>query len=256
MTASVPAQRRLGPILLSPGVTPAQILIFTGVVLAASFSNNFANLMQPLLVTEQLRVPSAGQGVVMGALATTQQAAVLLFIALSGALADRVGRRWVLMAALIGFTLCLWTYPLVSALSGLFLLRFAWGAAYTGLTAGGATKMMDYPDNNSRGKFLSLMIITQAGGGALFMALFSSRIVSWLKSLGLASAEAIHYGFWLMSLVAIAGLVLALFFLAKDRPPRAKGRRSAARRPACERPSAGSPRCSPTRGSIRASPWC
>ena len=232
MSSSAGMQKRLGPILLSPGVTPIQILVFTSVVLAASFTNAFANLMQPLLVTEQLHVATGQQGVVMGALSTTQQMAVLLVIGLSGVLADRFGRRRVLMGALAGFAVCMWIYPLVSVLAALFLMRFAWGASFTGLTAGAATKMMDYPANSSRGKFLSLMIVTQAGGGAVFMTLFSSRIVSWLKGLGLTSAEAIRYGFWLMSLVAVVGLVVAFVFLAKDDPkPDEIGSRSESGRP-------------------------
>jgi hypothetical protein len=69
-------QRTFGPILLAPGVTPAQVWIFLIVLLALNFGTNFFSLLQPLVVSQQLGIPKESQGQVVGALATTQQAAV------------------------------------------------------------------------------------------------------------------------------------------------------------------------------------
>jgi MFS family permease len=107
-----------------------------------------------------------------------------------------------------------------------FGLRFLWGAFFTGYTAGGATKLMDYPDNGSRGKFLSFMLVAQLVGSAIFTAFFSSRLLSWLTAAGLSDADALRAGFWIISLLPISGIVVALLFLEDDTP--APGTRPAA----------------------------
>jgi MFS family permease len=209
-------QRRLGPILLAPGVTPGQILIFFFVICTAIVCERFVGLMQPLLLTDQLKVPAEHQGVVTGLLESTKQAAILLFISFAGALSDRIGRRTVLMMAVAGFGLCFLAYPMITALWALFAIRFAWGASFTGWTAGGATKMMDYPDNSSRGKFVGLMFVVQVGFGALFLALVGSRLLGWFKDWGFTSAEAIRFGFWVMAAIAFCGAAVAYLFLKPD----------------------------------------
>ena len=213
------SQKRFGPILLSPGVAPKQIAIFLMILLTLIFSTMFAALMQPLLVTHYLNTPTDRQGSIIGALSMTQQAGFLLFLGLTGLLADRFGRRKVMLMALTGFILCMWVYPLASVLWGLFLLRFAWGAASTGYTVGVVAKLMDYPDNASRGKFLSFMLVAQLAASAVVTALISSRLLSWLKDAGLSDQAAVRYGFWLMSLIAMLGFIVTYVCLAKDAPP-------------------------------------
>jgi MFS family permease len=212
--------KRIGPIVLAPGVMPIQIAFYIVATMAATFSTAFATLMQPVLLNQQLHVPAGQQGVLTGMLATAQQAAVLLVIGFAGVLADRLGRRVLLMMALIGFTACLWTYPFVSSIAALFVIRFAWGVASTGHTAGGATKLIDYPEERSRGKFISLIAIVYAGAIAVFNGPFASRLPSWLRSAGLTSADATRWSFWLISLFALTGLLVAFVWLAKDRPAR------------------------------------
>ncbi len=222
MNAPLPpvVNKRIGPIVLAPGVAPIQILFYIVATMAATFSTAFTALMQPVILNQQLHVPVAQQGVLTGVLATTQQAAVLLFIGFAGVLADRLGRRLVLMMALIGFTVCLWLYPFVSSIAALFVIRFAWGLASTGHTAGGATKLMDYPEEQSRGKFIGLITIVYAALISVFNGPFASRLPSWLRSAGLTSADATRWAFCIISLFALAGLFVAYVYLAKDRPAR------------------------------------
>jgi MFS family permease len=174
--------------------------------------------MQPVILNQQLHVPIHQQGVLTGMLATSQQAAVLLIIGVAGVMADRLGRRVILMIALVGFILCLWAYPFVTSVAGLFVIRFAWGASSTGHTAGGATKLMDYPEEGSRGKFIALITIVYAAFIAVYNGLFASHLASWLRSAGLSSDNATRGAFWIISLIAVTGLAVAYFLLAKDRP--------------------------------------
>lgn len=233
MTAS-PEQRSLlfGTIKLAPAVTASQVWIFVAILLCSVCVLPFVSLMQPLLLTELLAIPADRQGTVTGFLSTAHQAAFLACIGVAGALADRIGRRWMLIIGMSGFAACMWFYPLVTTMAALFVARIGWGISESALSVGRVARFMDYPANESRGKFISLMMLLQAGVGALFVAGLSSRLPGWLRSQGISGGEAVGYAFLLMSLIAVIGALLAVFFLNKDgRPapaptPRPAGRRA------------------------------
>lgn len=218
------ASRRIGPILLQPGVPPKEIFFYLVATMGLAFAVIFSNLMQPVILNDQLKIPTNQQGMLTGALATTQQLAVLLVIGFAGVMADKLGRRIVMMMAMTGFILCLLAYPMVTGILGLFAIRFAWGIASSAHTAGGATKMMDYPLESSRGKFISLITIVYAGVIALFNAFFGSRLASWYRDAGMSDGDATRWAFWTIALLAVGGLISTLLFMQDDRPPRPKVR--------------------------------
>ncbi|MDO7843400.1 MFS transporter [Sphingomonas immobilis] len=201
---------------MAPGITRAQIFIFFFVICTASISERFVGLLQPLFLTQQLHIPTAHQGELTGLLESAKQTAILLLIGVAGALADRIGRRTVLMIAVLGFGLCFLVYPFVAAVWALFIIRFIWGGAFACWTAGAATKMMDYPDNASRGKFISLMFVVQIGFGAIFLAFVGSKLLGWFKAWGFDADETVRYGFWSMAAIALSGALVAYLFLQRD----------------------------------------
>jgi MFS family permease len=215
----VPIQRRLGPIRLAPGVRPGQIFVFMFVVVSALCIVTFLPMMQAFVFTEMLHVPKAEQGRLAGNLTTVQQIAVLLFVGLSGSLTDRIGRKRVLVIAICGYVLCLVAYPLAGGVATLFLLQFVFGALSTGHIAGSATMIVDYPDNASRGKFIALMLLVQAGATALLVGWLGARLPSWLVGSGLGASLAGRYAFWAMAGLGLVGALVAFFML--ENPPRA-----------------------------------
>ena len=216
MNESADTRQYLGPIRLAAGEKRSQVFVYLSVVMPAAWITSFFNLMQPLLINEQLGVPAGDQGMLAGLLGSTQQGAFLILISLAGAFADQYGRRTALIIALLGFALCAVLYPLASVVWMLFVVRFLQGASQTGFTAGGATKIMDYPDNDSRGKFVSLIFFCNSGSTAIVVALITSRMPSWFRNAGFPAAEATRYSFWIMAVIALAGAASAFFFLEKD----------------------------------------
>jgi MFS family permease len=219
-------QKRIGTILLSPGVEPAQIYVFLLITCACTFVNEFAMTMQPLVFAQQLHIDPARQGFLAGLLGTTQQFGTLIFIPVAGALADIVGRRIMLVLTLTGFWLCLLGYPLITVVAALFALRFLWGVAFTGFTAGAATMAMDYPDNASRGKFISLVLIVPMAGSALLM-LGGSRLPSWLRNSGYGPRGIAIGTFWIVAGIALIGAVAAWRLLSADSRTAPRGTASA-----------------------------
>lgn len=211
---------RIGPIRLSPGVTAREVFIFLFVTGIAVVFVAFMGLMQPFILTEILHVPTKMQGRLSGELMTVQQLVMLVFVGFAGALADRIGRKAMLIFALIGFSLCAVAYPLVSSVFALFLVRVCYGFASTGHTAGGPTKFFDYPVNASRGKFMALVMVFYALLQITLVGAIGSRLPGWLHASGLSVADAGTRAMWIAAAVALAAALIAYVFLMRDVPPR------------------------------------
>ena len=205
--------RTIGPIRLSPGVVPSQVGVFVTVVVTALCVVVFLPLMQAYVFTEMLHVAKSEQGRLAGNLVTTQQIAVLIFVGLTGALADRLGRKQVLVIAFTGYAVCMFLYPLASSVWMLFVLQFVFGMMTTGQIAGSSTMISDYPENASRGKFVAAMILVQAATSAILVGWVGARLPGWIVGLGYDAATAGRYAFWILGCLAIFSAVVAFAFL-------------------------------------------
>lgn len=211
-------QRSIGPIKLAPGVLPSQVAVFVFVVVAALCVVTFLPMMQAFVFKEILQVPKAEHGKLAGNLVTAQQLAVLFFVGITGALADRIGRKTVLSIAVAGYAACMVAYPLAGGVAMLFVLQFLFGMMTTGHITGSSTLMADYPDNASRGKFVAAMLLLQAGVSAVMVGWVAARLPSWLVASGADQATAGRWAFWIVAGLALLALVVALVFLRE--PPR------------------------------------
>jgi MFS family permease len=215
---SAPHQARIGPIRLSPGVSAREVFIFLFVTGIAVVFTAFINLMQPYVFREMLHVPAHEQGRLAGQLMTVQQFVFLIFVGVAGSLADRVGRKAMLVFALLGFSLSAALYPLASGIMALFLIRVLFGLASTGHTAGGPTKFFDYPDNASRGKFMALVMVFNALLSIVLIGGIGSRLPGWLRSSGLSIADAGARALWISAALGVLTALVAMFFMMRDRP--------------------------------------
>ncbi|MFD2134856.1 hypothetical protein ACFSLT_05700 [Novosphingobium resinovorum] len=98
-----------------PGIPPREVFVFLLVTGIAVMMTAFIALMQPYVFTEMVGVPRAEQGRLAGQLMTVQQAVVLVCVGFAGALADRIGRRAMVIFALVGYSMAAFAYPLAGA---------------------------------------------------------------------------------------------------------------------------------------------
>lgn len=211
-------QRNIGPIKLAPGVMPSQVFIFMFVVVCALCINIFMPMMQAFVFSEMLQVAKTDQGRLAGSLLTTQQIAALIFFGFAGSLADHLGRKTVLAAAILGYAVCLIAYPLAGGLVALFMLQFFFGVMSTGHIAGTASMVADYPDNQSRGKFVAMNLLVQAAVSGVLVGLVGARLPGWLVNSGIEIQAAGRYTFWAVATLGIMAAGIAWWFL--DNPPR------------------------------------
>lgn len=209
-------------IKLSPGFTPGEALRF---VLIATMMNaivGFVATMQPLLIAQLADVQEGGVGKLVANLTLLQKSMVLIFVGFAGVLADRWGRKVMMMLALIGFAISCVIYPLVAVVPALFMVRGFFGLTQTGHTAGMPVKMLDYPDDASRGKFQGLIMFSFGLGSIVLAGLLWPSVPGWLRNAGLSPAEATRTAFWIVAATAALTAVLCAFGLKPDRKPPAE----------------------------------
>lgn len=211
-------QVKLGPILLAPGIRRSHVIFFIIAYVTSLSLNSFIGIVQPFVLTEMLHVSRAEQGAITGALVTAHQGAMILFLLIFGALADRLGRRIFVLIALSLMTLVLVVYPLAGSVAVLFGLRFLFGTGTAAFTAGGGAMRIDLPDNNSRGRMSILMNVANVAAGALFVSFLGARMPAWLMDRGLAADDAGRYTCWILAILGLLAIVASLG-LKKDRGP-------------------------------------
>ncbi len=218
--ASKQTQATIGPIRLAPGIPRREVFIFLFVIGIATVFSAFINLMQPYVFTEIVHVPVGEQGRLAGQLMTVQQLVVMCLVSIFGALADKIGRKAMLIFALLGFSLCAVLYPLAATIPALFGIRLLFGLASTGHTAGGPTKFFDYPDDASRGKFMAMVMVFFALLNMVLIGGIGGRLPGWLRASGSSVADAGAHALWIGAAVGVFGAVIGMIFMMRDVPDR------------------------------------
>jgi MFS family permease len=175
----------------------------------------FVNMLQPYVLTENLRLPSSTHGRISSAL-VMQEAIALLLVGFLGAWSDRVGRRSVFAGGMLVVSCGLLLYPLCTTLPQLVASRVivALGAACTAATLAGIAA--DLPRNDSRGRLLSILMFTQQVGIIVLVANAGAKLPQFLRSLGFDAVEAGRAAFWVVGFVGLLGGLVAFRGL---RPP-------------------------------------
>jgi MFS family permease len=180
---------KVGPISLAPGVTRGHFwsLMYTSFITIGMLAG--VNILQSYLLSAHLQVPREAQGTVTGNLALWQEIIALLLIKPCGILADRIGRRPVMVAGIVivgaGFAL----FPFATTVVELTAFRALFAVGAAALAAILPVVTNDYPAERSRGRLQGFSGVMNALG-VLFMSLVVARIPSVLASRGTDPIEA------------------------------------------------------------------
>lgn len=210
-------QEKFAGILLAPGIKRSEAFGYLFISTVLGCMQAFMAIIQPYVFTEQLGIPVGEQGRLVGNLAATQQAAVLIFVVIFGALSDRFGRRIFLLMAISGMTIAMLAYPAATLVIHLFVIRFFFGMASTCNTAGAPAMRFDITDNNSRGKILSMTLILHHIANTVLVSWMGTRLPEYLAtSHGLSAKQAGHYTFFVIAGIGAVGFLGAYLFLRRD----------------------------------------
>jgi MFS family permease len=211
---------RIGPIVLAPGVKRSFVWFNFLVVCSTISMSVFMASIQPYVFTEQLHIPREDQGALAGNLAGIQQIAPMIFLLFFGTLGDRIGRMPLLIPAVLGLTAVTFLYPFATTVPELYLARFLFGLAFTANTAGGASLLIDLPDNGSRGRLVSLQLLIQSAFIAVIVSFLGTRLPGWLTDAGISVTGAGAYTFWMMGCVGLIGCLAVTLGMKKENGPR------------------------------------
>jgi MFS family permease len=210
---------RLGPIRLAPGVRPRHVVAYATLALTAVCFTGFVPLMLPYLASARLHLPANQLGRTIGGLAGWQSLAIGVLALVFGMLADRIGRQRLLLFAYVAMAGGVALYPLQSSATGYVCTALLIGAGLGAQLVANQALGIDYPDNGSRGQFLSVMLSVQLIGTALIVGQIGVRLPGWAMRLG-AGGDGLNLAFWAIAAMGLPALLLARFGLKpEDRRP-------------------------------------
>jgi MFS family permease len=204
-----PSGIKVGPFWIRPGLTRRNV----GTVIFASFvaiaMTVYLSLIQPYVLNEIVKIPSARQGTVTGSLVAMSEAITVLLVGFVGAWADRVGRRLVFSVGFILVAVGYLLYPLASSETQLYLFRavFAVGLAMVPVML--SISVQDTPQEASRGKWIATNNICQGIGILILSTVILGRAPTWFQSAGFDPVMAGRLSLWAAAgICLLASLVL------------------------------------------------
>ena len=202
------AGARLGQIQLATGVSIWHFwtYMYASLICIGMLTN--MNFSQPYILAEHLGITDQSiAGMVSGRLTGITEIVSLFLIWPCGMLADRIGRRPVIMLGigLLGLSYAL--YPWATEVSHLMYFRIIFGAGVAATAAMTATIQNDYPVETSRGRVIGFSSAFNALG-----IVFATRLVSalpkWLQDSGMDPVAAGRYAYGAAALVCFVSVLI------------------------------------------------
>jgi MFS family permease len=197
------SQRKLGPIWLSPGIKPFNVIaLFYACTMTIVFVTSLG-LLYPYLLHEHLKMPTEIQGDFTGNLTVMTEIVAIGVVLGAGVLSDRVGRRPLYV---IGFLIVCASFallPLARTPGTLILGRILLAVGLATCLMMLASVIADYPQNASRGKLISINGVITGLGVLLLATLVFAQLPEFFSGRGVAPILAGTYTFWLIGGLAL-----------------------------------------------------
>lgn len=222
--ASVQDGIKVGPIWMAPGVSVVNARVFFFVAYMSIGLLVYNSIGVPYLVQQNLGVPLADQGRIVGDLQFLSEVILLLSFGPAGVLADRFGRRQVYALGIFIMGLSYFLMPLAGSLTALFVYRALLGLGIAFASGMLITILADYPQERSRGKMVAVIGVLN-GLGVLTVALTMGRLPQVLvNNFGLTADIAGRYTFWLIAALCFLAGIIGLLGLKSGTPVNAEDR--------------------------------
>ncbi|MDF5755614.1 MFS transporter [Spongiactinospora sp. TRM90649] len=203
---AVPPIRRVLGAQLADGISRGNMWALLSMATASTAVISFLPSAQPHILGTVLGVPESAQGRVVGLLGFAAELAMIVSLAWYGALADRFGRRPIVIAGFALTAVGTALFPFAGNTTVLIALRVVFGLGVAALNAMLSTIAIDYVRSRSRGKSYGLTGLF-GGLGAVVAVLVMVRLPQSLEAGGLDPVGATRLAFLL---IAAAVLVVAL----------------------------------------------
>ena len=218
------AGARVGNIQLARGIRVSHFWIYMYASLICIGMMTNMNFSQPYILTEHLGIIDQDRaGEITGWLTGLTEIIALVLIWPFGMLADRIGRRPVIMLGigLIGLSYAL--YPWATEVAHLMSFRVIFGVGVAATASMTATIQNDYPVESSRGRVVGFSSAFNAMG-IIFATWLVSSVPMWLHDAGMDPVAAGRYAYGAAALVCFISVVVFRFGLKGGVPETARQR--------------------------------
>jgi len=175
------------------------------------------NFLQIYLLEVNLSIPRDEQGFVTGLLATYTEIVAILLIIPFGVLADRIGRRPVMIAGLLFCGAGYGLFPFASGIDELVVYRVIFAVGAAALSAMIPTVGNDYTREKSRGRLFGFSGLMN-GLGVIFMSAGLAQIPTLLEAQGFAPRQAGTAMFLTAAFLCVLSAVIFSFGLRPGLP--------------------------------------
>jgi MFS family permease len=169
----------------------------------------FVNIGQPYLLLENLGMDNAA-GRVTGNLAVAAEITALLTIGYIGVLADRIGRKPLIVFGALVMGVGYFLMPLIGTLFALVLVRIILAVGMTAETSMITTIMHDYSAEKARGKMIAIVGMLM-GVGAVLMNVIIGNLPERFIEQGVDAITAGRYMHWIV--VVICFISAGIFYI-------------------------------------------
>lgn len=215
---------RIGNIELATGVriTHFWTYMYASLICIGMISN--MNFSQPYILIEHLGIANPGEaGRITGQLTLITEIMSLLLIWPFGILADRIGRRPVIMLGIGTIGLSYAVYPWATDVPQLMAMRVIFGIGVAAAAAMTATIQNDYPVESSRGRVIGFSSAFNALGIVLATRLVSA-LPKWLQDAGMEPVAAGRYAYGAAAVLCFVSLLIFRFGLKGGVPEEVRQR--------------------------------
>ena len=199
---------KFGPVWLAPDIGKGNAWTLMYAAFFTIGLLTFIGIGTPYVLTEILNVPTGEQGIISGSLVFWTEVVTLIVFGPVGVTADRIGRKSVYLFGFLSMGLGYALYPIADTVVELIIFRLIYAVGVATTTGMLATIVTDYPQEDSRGKLVSI-VGAMNGLGIVFVNLVFGTLPERFVAAGMDGTQAGETVHWL-----VAGLcVLSTFVL-------------------------------------------
>jgi len=217
MNNTLTGNQHVGPIELVPGISRINFWTFMLAAFVCIGLLATLNIAQSYILVQHLGIPWSEQGALSGNLTFVTEIMSVVLIAPFGILADRIGRRSVLIVGILfvgaGYAL----YPYATSADDLYLYRILFGIGIPATATSVGTIQNDYPTDTSRGKSLGVTAIFNSLG-ILFLSFIIAQLPNILVKSGWDPITAGKLAFGFGAVVCFASAIAFRFGLKGGTP--------------------------------------
>jgi MFS family permease len=209
--------QKVGPVVLQSGVRKFNFWAFMYAAFICIAMLAGMNFLQVYLLEVNLGIPKGEQGFATGILATATEIVAILLIIPFGVLADRVGRRQVMITGIALCGLGYGLFPIADTLNELLIYRVIFAIGAAALSAMIPTVGNDYSQEKSRGRLFGFSGFMN-GLGVIFMSAGLAQIPMLLSSRGFTEQQAGAGMFFTAAVLCFISIIVFRFGLKAGVP--------------------------------------